>query len=1000
MAGGLFLNVAERARMQSFPDEICRDDLIVFFTLCAEDIVEVGRLRPAHNRLGFALSLGALRYLGFIPVDLSTAPPEAVEFVAHQVDADPDLTGYGDRSRTRADHGRRAHQHLGYQRATPHRLEQLEVAMVEQAAARARPSVLLADACEQLLRERIVRPGLTVLERMVLRARQVAEDRAFAALAPLVERLRQRLDAVVLPDYDLGTTPFAWLRERARTNSPQAIQDMLDKHQWLVDLGVQTWDLTGVHPNRVRHLARIGRTADSQMIQRMPAPRRGAVLVAHLRQALVDITDELMDMFGQCLTETRGRARRALQEHRRGAEATRADVVQAFVQVVGVIVDDDTRARDVRAEAFQRVPREELLRLLEECAGPARVLDPEGLDFLRTRYAYIRQFSARFLDQMDVQGDDAAAQVIDAVKVLREANETAAKTLPDDSPTSFVPARWKPFVITPDGIHRGYYELCALWELRGALRAGEAWVANSRRYAPSGSYLLSEAAWSAARATAVPLLGVPETAPAALDAKAVTLAGLGAHVRAAVDRGDLRDEDARIVIPPMGAVERPTSLVALERQVDDRLPHIELADLLVEVDGWTGLADELVHQGNGSAPTDQRRAHVYGAILSQACNVGATRMGRVADMTFEQLTWASTWHLRDETLKAATTRLVDYQYHQPISQLWGGGTLSSSDGQRFPVAGNSTSARALPRYFGFGRGVTFYTWTSDQFSQYGVKVIPATARDATYLLDELLDNETELEVLEHTTDTHGYTDLVFALFDLLGLRFAPRIRDTAGSRLYGLEGAATALPAAMTLSGTIKRQPIIDAWDEMLRVAASLKTGHVSASLLISKLQAQPQRPVVRAMIDYGRVCKTEHLLRYMSDQPYRRRIGAQLNKGEAIHALRRFLVFGNLARLTRRDTDALVNQAACLNLLTNAVVVWNTVYIARVIDELRTEGHEVDDEDIAHLSPARYEHINPFGKYVFDAPPQGTFRDLRACSNGGTGGVTQHPFDRVQGHT
>ena len=75
--------------MRSFPDEICRDDLIVFFTLSAEDIVEVKRLRAAHNRLGFALSLGALRYLGFIPVDLSTAPPEAVEFVADQVDADP-----------------------------------------------------------------------------------------------------------------------------------------------------------------------------------------------------------------------------------------------------------------------------------------------------------------------------------------------------------------------------------------------------------------------------------------------------------------------------------------------------------------------------------------------------------------------------------------------------------------------------------------------------------------------------------------------------------------------------------------------------------------------------------------------------------------------------------------------------------------------------------------------------------------------------------------------
>ena len=57
-------------------------------------------------------------------------------------------------------------------------------------------------------------------------------------------------------------------------------------------------------------------------------------------------------------------------------------------------------------------------------------------------------------------------------------------------------------------------------------------------------------------------------------------------------------------------------------------------------------------------------------------------------------------------------------------------------------------ARAGVRsYFGYGRGVTFYTWTSDQFSQYGAKVIPATSRDATYVLDEILDNETELELM-------------------------------------------------------------------------------------------------------------------------------------------------------------------------------------------------------------------------------------------------------------
>ena len=74
------------------------------------------------------------------------------------------------------------------------------------------------------------------------------------------------------------------------------------------------------------------------------------------------------------------------------------------------------------------------------------------------------------------------------------------------------------------------------------------------------------------------------------------------------------------------------------------------------------------------------------------------------------------------------------------------------------MQGKVRHARALPRYFGYGEGLTFYTWSSDQCSQYGTKVISSTIRDATYVLDEILNNETDLTILEHTTDTAGYTD--------------------------------------------------------------------------------------------------------------------------------------------------------------------------------------------------------------------------------------------------
>ena len=110
-----------------------------------------------------------------------------------------------------------------------------------------------------------------------------------------------------------------------------------------------------------------------------------------------------------------------------------------------------------------------------------------------------------------------------------------------------------------------------------------------------------------------------------------------------------------------------------------------------------------------------------------------------------------------------------------------------------------------------------------------------------------------------------------------------------------------------------------------------------------------------------------------------RRRIGRQLNKGEALHAFRRFMVFGNLARLGPKDTEALANQAACLNLVTNAVILWNTVYMQRVVDARHQERQRALPEDLQRLSPARYAYINPYGTYGFDSlPPAGMFRPLR----------------------
>ncbi len=104
-----------------------------------------------------------------------------------------------------------------------------------------------------------------------------------------------------------------------------------------------------------------------------------------------------------------------------------------------------------------------------------------------------------------------------------------------------------------------------------------------------------------------------------------------------------------------------------------------------------------------------------------------------------------------------------------------------------------------------------------------------------------------------------------------------------------------------------------------------------------------------------------------VADEELRRRVRRQLNKGESLHALRRDLFFAHQGHVRRRHLDDKVDQALCLTLVTNAVVLCTTTYLADAIAALRDEGVEVDDELAAHLTPAQHDHINFYGTYSFD---------------------------------
>jgi TnpA family transposase len=172
--------------------------------------------------------------------------------------------------------------------------------------------------------------------------------------------------------------------------------------------------------------------------------------------------------------------------------------------------------------------------------------------------------------------------------------------------------------------------------------------------------------------------------------------------------------------------------------------------------------------------------------------------------------------------------------------------------------------------------------------------MPATVRAAPSGLDDLCHNATARPIGEHPTDTHGYTESIFALFDWVGCRFTPRWRALGRPRLYTSGTLERQRYPRLQPSGRWRgRRPRrLDWWDECLRVAGSIRLGWGTAALLVHQLQAYPRKSALaRALQEYGRLGNTRHLLRWYTQPDDRRRITRQRNQGAALPDLRALLM-------------------------------------------------------------------------------------------------------------
>ena len=983
-----FLTIQQKERYGRYPTTVSANDLAGYFYLNDDDLDWISKKRSEATRLGYALQLTSVRFVGTFLENDTHVPPMIVQLLASQVNV-ASLSCLNDywRSEQRWRHTTEIRTRYGYRefsdKGIRFRLGRLLCAMCWTGTDR--PSILFDHACVWLAKHKVLLPGVTTLERFIAEVRTRMESRLWHRLGQNINQdQKDQLENLLSIADDNGRQSwFDKLRKGPVRVSTPSLVKALNRINTIRSLNIVLPTTPYIPQVRLASLARFAGTAKVSAINRLPVARRIATLVAFVHCLEATAQDDALDVLDMLLREIFSGAEQADRKNRLRTLKDLDKAAITLAKACGVLLDPNQPDETVRSKIDAIVDRNTLVQAFDDVNRLTRPPNDVFYIELQKKQTMIRRFLPKLLNTIKFDSNPARMDLLKAFDWIRQKPN-------NDPPQAIINKAWYKHIKQDIGTtNHTAFTFCALNQLQTALRRRDVFVAPSWRYSDPRAGLLTGHEWDVARPMICRSLILSAEPKETLSLLALEL---DQTYRAVAERlpdnqavrFDVVDGKKELVLSTLDKLDDPDSLIALRKIVKARMPIVDLPEIILEIAARTGFDEAFTHVTESQARVSELSTSLCAVLLSQACNTGVEPFthSEIVSLRRDRLVWVDQNYIRNETLTDANARLVSAQNTIDLAHIWGGGDVASADGMRFVVPVRTVHAAPNPKYFGRGRGVTWYNLLSNQRTGLNAITVPGTLRDSLILLAVVLEQQTELQPTHIMTDTGAYSDVVFGLFRLLGYRFCPRLADIGGGRFWRVDPEADYGQLNAIANHQIKMSIIEPHWEDILRLVGSLKMGRIPAEGIMRTLQVGDKAtPLALAIAEIGRIEKTIHTLNFIDDESRRRSTLLQLNLGEGRHALARDIFHGKRGELHQRYREGQEDQLSALGIVVNVVVLWNTIYMDAVLTQLRLEGYPVRDEDVARLSPFSHQHINMLGRYSFDvhdAVARGELRPLR----------------------
>ena len=966
-----------------------------FFDLTADLLNTANNLRKPVYKIGFIVACGYFRATKrFFAIDDYNL--RDIEYVASKFGIENSSCSPKDYPRSRIHNHRRLVLNLyGYHNFDTDAEIYIKQEITSMVRVQLKPKLIFWRCVDLLARKHIQVPNYNQLSKFIL----TELNRRKQELVDIIDRelsqnTRSILDGLLIQnlsdDKQSSRYRLTLLKKLSQSTKPSKVKERVDDLFYMKELygHLETiLPLLKLGHEGIRYYANSVIKSDIFNLSRRSGEDRYIHLIAFIAHQYYRLQDNLADvllMVMQSYQNSTTREHRDLcyENHKQREQSFKSlsilggNALNIFTNINTTLKSQNMMDSEKLEQIGALLPQKVIDESEELKTSSEKIInDRSYFEILENRSIRLQNRLSPIVKSLDFQGEAGAKSLLKAITYFKEKDGNITK----HAPLGFLNQEQHDAVNYGNTFHISLYKVFLFTHIASALKSGRLNLKHSHKYRTLDDYIISKKRWGKEKDELLERAGLKEFVDPSPLLKILDKALYQQYQTTNKQSLDGNNHHLKIKDKGMFTIATPKQE---EKQGETALQSffpeqpVPLIEVLSTVNRHSGFLEEFEHWQQRYAKNSATDKALYAGIVGKGCAIGTPKIARISSQINENnLRHVINWYFSLENIRAANDRVIKLMDNMEMPEMYrkSKGTLhTASDGQKFTLWTDSLNANYSFKYCGKEQGVSAYTFVDERNLLWHSTVISAAERESHYVIDGLMRNDVVKSDI-HSTDTHGYSETIFAVTHLLGFSFAPRIKNLKKQILYMFKSHKKSDHPEWQIRPDkyVNEEIIKETWDDILRLVATIKLKETTASEIFSRLNSySKQHRLYQGLKAFGKIIKSQFILQYLNNMELRQAIEKQLNNVELVNRFTRAVAVGDPRGYSQGEKEEQEISESCNRLIKNAIICWNYLYLSDKLARLEKhqEQRQILISTITRHSVMSWAHINMLGEYDFSA--------------------------------